>query len=164
MEKNLAVLYNELANKIIKMIPTEWYKVYFLGEIAKNKNSWNSIFYYKENEVDKKYIRQYEIRHKYNIPKNLYDKINWEIQEILLKVYDCFIDNGQEPWEQLSMSFDSLGKFNIDYDYKILSESEYTQIDREVIWAYNQFGYIPEEGTFFRKKLDNYLKSKIKNI
>ena len=35
-----------------------------------------------------------------------------------LKIYDCFIDNGQEPWEQLSMSFDSLGKFNIDYDYK----------------------------------------------
>ena len=158
MEKKLAILYNELANKIIAMIPTSWNKVYFLGDVEKGRISCSSIFYYNENDNEKNYIRQYDIKYKYNISEDVFSKKNWEIQKIMLKIYDCFIDNGQEPWEQLSMSFDSSGKFNIDFDYKILSKSEYAQIDREVIWAYNQFGYMPEVGTFSRKILDNYLK------
>ena len=158
MEKELAILYNELANKIIEMIPTQWCKVYFLGEVEKGKLSWNSIFYYKDDS-DEKFIRQDDIKYKYNMAKDIYDKMDDNIQDVMLKIYDCFIENGQKPWEQLSMSFDSSGKFSIDLGYGILSEGKYSQIDREVIWAYNKFGYIPEKGTFFGRKLDNYLKS-----
>ena len=146
MEKELAAVYKELANKIIEMIPTQWCKVYFLGEAGKGKSNCSLVFYYKENESVDKFIRQSDIKYKYNMSEDVYDKMNGEIQRVLLKIYDCFTANGQKPWEQLSMSFDSSGKFNVDFDYEILSEGKYDEISREVIWAYEQFGYMPAKG------------------
>ncbi|MBR1737397.1 MAG: DUF600 family protein, partial [Firmicutes bacterium] len=83
MEKDLAILYNELANKIIAMIPTKWNKVYFLGDVEKGRISCSSIFYYNENENEKKFIRQYDIKYKYNISEDVISKNNWEIQKIM---------------------------------------------------------------------------------
>lgn len=38
-----------------------------------------------------------------------------------------------------------------------MNENDGGQIARETIWAYDTFGYIPEDGTYAKKILDGYL-------
>jgi len=72
-------------------------------------------------------------------------------------MYDDFVKDGQEPWEQVSLSVDNKGAFNVDYFYNTISAKNDNQAKRKVIWAYNTFGLLPKEGSYTRKLLDRYL-------
>ena len=79
---------------------------------------------------------------------------------ILIEIYDCFIKNNQEPWEQLSFELDMAGKFKIDYLYNKISNTEDDQLQREIIWAYETFDFKPKEGSYTRKILEKYIANK----
>lgn len=160
MERKLAKLYNKLANKIISMIPGDWEDVHFLGEIVEEWN-YSSVFYFRETK-DGEYIQGHEIPEKYGVSEEIYEKLSEEAEGIFLKIHDCFVKSGQEIWEQFSMSFDSTGEFKIDFLYDTISSTDYGQAEREIIWAYETFGLMPEEGSFFWKELNEYLENKNK--
>lgn len=162
MESKLAALYNELTQKVISMIPVSWETVYFLGEVEKGKSSWSSVFYFKETGSEE-FIKSHNIPDNYDVSEDTYDELLDEACEILLKIYDCFLENSKEPWEQLSLTVNSTGSFNIDYFYDKISNSGKGPMEREIIWAYDTFGNIPKDGTFSRKLLDEYLEQKNKN-
>lgn len=159
MENKLAKLYNEIGTKIVSAIPVKWEKIYYLGEITKEKSSWSSVFYYTE-ENSSQYIESNDIPEKYKVPKTIYEKLMDEINEILLEIYDCFIENGQQPWEQLSLYIDQTGDFSINYLYDTISCGNRGPMEREIIWAYETFGNVPPEGTYLRKILDKYVGQK----
>ncbi|MDD3403589.1 MAG: DUF600 family protein [Hespellia sp.] len=73
------------------------------------------------------------------------------------EIYKCFIENKQDMWEQLSFLLNSNGNLDVNYIYGKISDSNYSQVEREIIWAYEAFGFIPEKGSYTRKLLDNYL-------
>ena len=79
------------------------------------------------------------------------------MNKTLLEIYDHFIKDDQEPWEQLSLYLNKDGKFKIEFFYDVMNENDGGQIARETIWAYDTFGYIPEDGTYAKKILDGYL-------
>lgn len=157
MEKELAELYNKLANQIADMVPAEWDNINFLGEVEKGRLSWSSVFYFTDIEKDIK-VESNDIPSTYNVSEDIYIELLLELNKILLEIYDCFIGNGQEPWEQLSLYFNRDGKFEIEFFYDVVNEQDSGQVARETIWAYNTFGYVPEDGTFNKKILDEYLK------
>ena len=161
MENNLAMLYNELGTKVVSMIPGKWEKIYYLGEVENGKSSWSSVFYFTENDTED-YIVSHDIPEKYKVSEDIYEQLIDEANEILLKIYDCFIENDQEPWEQLSMLIDNTGKFNINYSYGAISNNDKGPMEREMIWAYETFGKLPKEGTYMRKLLDKYIEQKSK--
>ena len=45
----LSNLYGELANVIISAIPEDWEEFHYLGEVAKGKISWSSVFFVKKH-------------------------------------------------------------------------------------------------------------------
>lgn len=159
MEKKLAELYNELATKIVSMIPVNWEKLYYLGEVESNKLSWSSVFYF-EDEKTKETIKSHEIPERFNVSEEIYNQLLEQANEILIKIYDCFIENGQEPWEQLSLSVDNEGDFSIDYLYEKMKNNDLGQMEREIIWAFETFGYKPKEGSYTRKILEKYISNK----
>lgn len=159
MEKQLAELYNELATKLVSMIPEGWEKIYYLGEVEANKLSWSSVFYFV-NDKEKEVVKCHEIPEKYSVSEEIYSQLLEEINKILTKIYDCFIENGQEAWEQLSFSINNEGDFNIDYLYGKMKHSELGQMEREIIWAFETFGYKPKEGSYTRKILEKYISNK----
>lgn len=65
-------LYNRLAQKIISMIPVDWEKVYYLGEVEKNQMSWSSVFYFEETDSHL-FIKSHNIPEKYDISQQKYD-------------------------------------------------------------------------------------------
>ena len=94
----------------------------------------------------------------YNISMEIYNELLYEADSYLLEIYDCFQEYEQELWNQLSFTIDNSGKFNIDYLYNISDDDG--PVKKEAVWAYETFGFMPEEGTFKRGLLDEYLRNK----
>ena len=117
------------------------------------------MFYFKEPDSDK-YIKSHSISDIYDVDEDVYDDLLDEVSEILLKIYDCFIENSKEPWEQMSVHIDATGAFRVSYIYDVMDGSKRGPAEREVIWAYESFGNIPKEGTYMKKVLDEYLSEK----
>ena len=80
-----------------------------------------------------------------------------KLDDTLLEIYDCFIENGQEPWEQLSLYFNETGEFKIEFFYDVMENSK-GAFQREIVWAYQTFEYMPEEGSYEKQILEEYLK------
>lgn len=156
MEKQLAELYNKLVNQVLSMIPVEWEDIYFLGEVEKGRSSYSTVFFYTDINKNET-IKSNNIPEVYNVSKNIYTDLLMELGDILLEIYDCFGGNGQKQWEQLSLHFNTQGKFEIEFFYDVMNENDGGQLTREVIWAYKTFGLKPEEGTYSRRVLDEYL-------
>lgn len=161
MEKRLANLYNELAAKVISIIPGEWEKIYFLGEVESEKSGWSSVFFFNQPNSDS-FIKCHNIPKMYGVSEEIYEDLLDETNEILLNIYDCFIENNQEIWQQLSFSINKNGSYTIDFINNVINDNV-GPMERECIWAYETFGNLPKEGTFQRKKLDEYI-NKNKNL
>ncbi|AIQ11342.1 immunity protein YezG family protein [Paenibacillus durus] len=159
MDNQLAELYKKIANKINSMIPIDWIELYYLGEVEKGKMSWSSVFYFVESGSTY-FIKSHEIPTKYGVSQQIYDELLSELDELLLNLYNCFQQNDQQLWEQVSLMLSSDGKFNIDFLYDIMNEDDGGQLKREIVWAYETFGFIPNDGIYSRKVFDKYIKEK----
>lgn len=159
MENQLAKIYQDIAQKINAMIPTVWDEFYYLGEVEEGKASWSSAFYYVESNTNT-IVDGNDIPTKYNVSQQIYDELLSELSGLLLKLYKCFEDNEQTLWEQVSLTVSSSGKFNVDFFYEVINEDDGGQLQREIIWAYETFGFVPTEGSYSRRVLNKYLKEK----
>ena len=148
----LSNLYSELANVIISSIPEDWEEFHYLGEVEEEKRSWSSVFFVKSTGSDE-YIKCFDL-------KSFGDQCSNEMDAVLFKIYDCFIQNHQKPWEQLCLSVKNTGDFKINFKYDVLAKAEYGQVEREVIWAYETFGGRPQNSPFLTSILEQYLKKK----
>ena len=158
VEQQLAELYNKLAKHIVAMIPVKWDAVYYLGEVEKGKQSYSSVFYFRDISSGE-FVKSNSMPKIYQIPKSSY-MVQWsQLNNILLEIYDCFVENGQAPWEQLSFSVEPSGKFKANYLYDVMNEKDGGQLVRELIWTRDTFGYTPKEGTPEKEVLDRYLKA-----
>lgn len=151
-ERILSNLYSELANVIISSIPEDWEEFHYLGEVEEEKRSWSSVFFVKSTGSDE-YIKCFDL-------KSFGDQCSNEMDAVLFKIYDCFIQNHQKPWEQLCLSVKNTGDFKINFKYDVLAKAEYGQVEREVIWAYETFGGKPQNSPFLTSILEQYLKKK----
>ena len=158
MDEKLARLYKKLVNSIIDMIPVEWDDVNYLGEvkIGRGTRSCSAVFYFKDVKQNVK-IRSYETKEIYGVSENTYMELLMKSHDILLEIFDCFVEYGQKPWQQLSLYFNAENEFKVEFFYDVMNNEE-GPLEREAIWAYHTFGYIAEEGDYLRKLLDEYLK------
>jgi len=158
VEKQLQDIYNKLASTVVSMIPTGWSEIYYLGEVEKNKDSWSSVFYFKDTKSIE-YVKCHNIPETYSVSNQIFQRSMTELNEQLLNIYNCFIENEQEAWDQMCLKIDKNGKFSINYKYNQLDEED-DQVARETIWAYETFQLFPEEGSYTRSILDKYLANK----
>lgn len=157
MEQQLTALYSKLARQIVAMIPARWDIVHYLGEVEKEKASWSSVFYFRDAATGE-FVQSHSISKRYQVPKSAYMDRWMGLNKVLLEIYDCFAENGQPPWEQLSFSLEPSGKFKANCLYDVMN-GEDGPMKREVVWAYKTFGLIPGEGTAARKCLDGELNA-----
>jgi len=71
MEQQLAALYNKLAKHIVAMIPVKWDEVYYLGEIEKGKQSYSSVFYFRD-VASGEFVKSNNMPKIYRVPKSGY--------------------------------------------------------------------------------------------
>lgn len=153
MEQQLAALYSKLARQIVAMIPAQWDIVHYLGEVEKEKASYSSVFYFRDAATGE-FVQSHSISKRYQVPKSVYMAQWMQLNKLLLEIYDCFAENGQPAWEQLSFSLEPSGKFKANCLYDVMNGDG--PMKREVVWAYKTFGLTPAEGTAGAKFLEEY--------
>ena len=158
MEDKLAKLYNELANEIVAMIPTNFEDVYCMCEIEEGGRGRTITFYFKDSKT-KAYVKSYDIPNTYNVSQQVYKELEAELFSILDKIYSIFIESEQELWTLLEMYFDNQGGFKIEFVYDSIDYEKYDYTERCVIWAYKKIGFTYKEGTYHQKIIDKYIKS-----
>ncbi len=126
------------------MLPEQWNKIYYLGEVGNNKSSWSSVFYFESIE-DNEIVKSHNIQEKYDVSEEIYENLLNEVNKLLLELYECFQKYGQELWNQVSLTLDNTGKFNINYLYNIINDDDGGQVKRELVWAYKTFEYMPKK-------------------
>lgn len=156
LEERLSPLYPKLARQAVSMTPVEWDILYYLGEVEPGKASYSSVFYIKESKTGN-FVRSNDFSKIYGVPKGSYMTQWAKLNDILLEIYQCFLDGGHKPWEQLSLTLEKAGNFNVHFNYNSVHASSDGQPSREVLWAYQTFNYMPEEGSWMRKLLDKQL-------
>ena len=155
MEKELASLYQKIAEQLDEIVPGKWNEIYFLGEVEEGRRSWSSIFYFK---VDNQIFRCTEIPSKYGVPSEMFETLLDELNPVLLGFYDCFCRNEQPLWDQIHIQLLPTGKSNVRFEYDSFAKYDGGQVLREVLWAYHTFGYVPKEGTYMHKILNKCLE------
>ena len=156
LEERLSPLYPKLARQAVSMTPVEWDNLYYLGEVEPGKASYSSVFYIRESKTGN-IVRSNDFPKIYGTSKADY-MIQWKmLNDTLLEIYQCFLDSEHKPWEQLSLTLEKTGKFNVNFNYDSVHTGSKGQPSREVLWAYQTFGYMPDEGSWMRKLLDEQL-------
>jgi uncharacterized protein (TIGR01741 family) len=131
MEMKLHELYTQITQKIHEMIPEEWDSVIVYSEIF-NESSNVSFYYYPITKSEPIYYTQ--IWDELGVDYHEFNQLHRELSSYFKQLRRTFIDHGQEPWTNLTMRFDSNGKFSIEYHY-----DDFTDIDaytRLMLWKH----------------------------
>ncbi|MDR0443213.1 MAG: antitoxin YezG family protein [Treponema sp.] len=153
MEAKLHEMYGKIANHLNAMVPVEWDKIYLLGEVEKEQLSWSASFYCVESKSGE-IKRGMELMKEHGVQD--YHKLINNLSRMILALNNCFKEEGQELWEQVSFTLENSGKFDAQYFYDVMHENDGGQLPREVVWAHKTFGFNPPEGNFLRELLDKY--------
>jgi len=156
MERKLHELYGKIAAQAASMIPVKWDKVYLLGQIEKKRASESCCFHYVESESGRTVHYNSLARNLRDFSEN-YSPALGILGDIIMEVYDVFEDNNQELWEQMSLTLESTGKFNVEFFYDVSHDDDGGHYGREIVWEYETFGYMPPEATTDRRLLDAHL-------
>ncbi|GIN95556.1 hypothetical protein J6TS1_14260 [Siminovitchia terrae] len=152
-EEQLDRLYQQIAEVVVETIPEEWSKVYLYGEVV--EGSQTAYFYYYP-EGNNKPIYSHEITELFTVSEFEYTEKWHRLIDFIQELWRAFKDNGQEPWTNLTMAFDKIGKFNIDFNYDDLSNID--PHERKTIWKYKHLDIIPKSNSG-KKHLEKYLST-----
>ena len=166
-EKKIGKIYEEIEKKICNMIPEKWDKVYLYVSIVDGINKIETgemfFYYYPKSVIKKNPINVYEVPSKFNLEDEMYLKLADSLYHEIQRLRDAMIKLGEEPWSNLTISIENF-KFKVEFDYEDLRKSEFTDIERNLIW---QFKYLRNElGSYRRKErkiLERYLDLERKN-
>ncbi|BCN87329.1 TIGR01741 family protein [Staphylococcus argenteus] len=156
-EEKLSEMYNEIANKISRMIPVEWEKVYAMAYIDEE---CGEVFYnYTEPSSDELFYYTSVIK-KYNILKSSFMDSVYELHDQFEELREVFKEEGHEPWTSCEFDFTREGKLNVSFDYIDFMKSEFGQIAKENYYMYKKFGILPETEYEMEeiKQIEQYVK------
>ena len=75
------------------------------------------------------------------------------------ELWNEFKRNKQEPWTTLTYELFTTGKFDVQFDYRLLEEeNQYNHYERLIIWKYQKLGiFLDEKGESDLKLIRDYI-------
>ena len=156
-EKQLNEMYQEIANHINDMIPTEWEQVYTMAYI--DEGGGEVFFNYTTPGSDDLHYYT-SIPDDYNVSERIFDELSDELYENFDRLRELFIENNQEPWTSCEFDFNNEGKLNVAFAYIDWKNSEFGPLAREYYYEYKKFGVVPEKEYAINKvkKVEQFIK------
>ncbi|MFT0803485.1 antitoxin YezG family protein [Bacillus swezeyi] len=148
-------LYQQLAEGINEIIPTEWEKVYLYAEILDDSTE---VFFYFNMPQNEEYIYSHNIPEHFNVSEDIYDELLFELHDLFEDLQKEFKENNSGVWTNLTLIFESSGRFSIDYNYDNVIESGLNGSQRQIVWEYKNLGIFPNDEDN-KRFLENYLDS-----
>ncbi|MCI8352775.1 MAG: antitoxin YezG family protein [Clostridia bacterium] len=158
---NIRNIYEKIQKQLFYMIPEKWDRVYLYASVLDHYNNVQTgemfFYYYPKSVLKKNPVNVYEIPNKFNIDEQAYLKLAENLYEEIKKLRIGLIKIGEKPWTNITISIKDF-KFNVEYDYEDLVNSNYTSYDRHLIWRYKYLEVpISSYSRKDRKMLEKYL-------
>lgn|SRR5690606_30902840 len=153
-EKNFEKYYEQIAVKLDEIIPTDWDRIVMYAEEIGDM-SFACFYYYTNNNKEVHHCGN--IPEECNVDRKTYDSLLYELMDINKDLWVEFKKAGKPPWCTLTFYLDKDWRFKVNYGYEI--DLEISPLERELRWAYDELGLIPEY-SYERKLLDRYLEGK----
>ena len=94
LEKQLNEMYQEIANHINDMIPTEWEQVYTMAYIDEGGAE---LFFNYTTLVSDDLHYYTTIPDDYNISQKIFSKLSFTLYKLFKRLRKLFVENNQEP-------------------------------------------------------------------
>lgn len=153
-ERKLEKYYSQIAEQLDGMIPVEWDKIIMYAEEDGSISSV-SFYYYINNGTELHYSNA--IPEEYNIEEDAYGSLVYELMDINREFRKVYKEMEDPTWVSFIFRLDSDWNFEIEYKYE--QDESVSWYEREIGWAYDEFGIVPEE-EFEKKMLEEYLEWK----
>mgnify|MGYP000030765644 FL=1 len=156
-EKQLNEMYQEIANHINDMIPTEWEQVYTMAYIDEGGGE---VFFNYTTPVSDDLHYYTTIPDDYNVSQKIFSDLSFTLYKLFKRLRELFIENNQEPWTSCEFDFTKEGKLNVSFDYIDWKNSEFGPLAREYYYEYKKFGILPEKEYAINKvkKVEQFIK------
>ncbi len=94
-EEKLNEMYQEIANHINDMIPTEWEQVYTMAYIDEEGGE----VFFNYTKLDSDNLHYYtDIPKDYNVSEKMFSKLSFTLYKLFKRLRELFIENNQELW------------------------------------------------------------------
>lgn len=159
---NIRNKYEKIQKQLYYMIPEKWDRVYLYASIVDRFNGLQTgemfFYYFPKSIIKKNPVNVYEVPSKFNIDEKAYLKLAEKLYNEIKELRKEQIAAGEKKWTNLTISIENF-KFNVEYFYDNLQDSNYTSYDRHLIWRYLYLdtplsSYTKQE----RKMIEEYLK------
>ena len=157
LEKQLNEMYQEIANHINDMIPTEWEQVYTMAYIDEGGGE---VFFNYTTPVSDDLHYYTTIPYDYNVSQKIFSDLSFTLYKLFKRLRELFIENNQEPWTSCEFDFNNEGKLNVAFAYIDWKNSEFGPLAREYYYEYKKFGVLPEKEYAINKvkKVEQFIK------
>ncbi|MCH4531537.1 TIGR01741 family protein [Staphylococcus haemolyticus] len=156
-EEKLNEMYQEIANHINDMIPTEWEQVYTMAYIDEEGGE----VFFNYTKLDSDDLHYYtDIPKDYNVSEKMFSKLSFTLYKLFKRLRELFMENNQEPWTSCEFDFTKEGKLNVTFEYIDWKNSEFGPLAREYYYEYKKFGILPEKEYAINKvkKVEQFIK------
>ncbi|MCY8907267.1 TIGR01741 family protein [Bacillus atrophaeus] len=134
--------YQIIGGKLNDIIPCEWTKIYLYAEVL--NDSTMVLFYFKTSEKHQLIYSQ-DIPAQYNISKDIFKTLLREIREIFEDLRVEHKNNNDQDWTNLTLTLESNGQFQLDYNDDDILASELDGYQRITLCEYKTLGILPED-------------------
>ncbi|MDY7224206.1 DUF600 family protein [Halalkalibacterium halodurans] len=155
MGNKIELYYQKIANIINDMVPEEWLEVKLYGE---NQDGGQTVFFYYRSTKTNEWVNYARIPELFEGSVDQFKSMRRELSfGIILDFKKAYQEEVGEPWISFQMSLHSSGKFNIHFNHE---KNPLDPMLTQVAWAYEQLGIIPDDTSFEKTLLNEYLEEK----
>ncbi|ATO10086.1 MULTISPECIES: LXG family T7SS effector immunity protein YezG [Bacillus amyloliquefaciens group] len=154
--EKMGELYQQIAEGINEIIPSEWEKVILYAEIL--DDSSEVFFYFNPPQSEEDFIYSHNIPEHFQVSEDLYDDLLIKLQEAFEELRKEYKENNLHIWTNLTLNLDRTGQFSIDYNYEDVIGSELNGAQRKAVWVYKNLGLMPKKKTL-RAFLEDFIKT-----
>lgn len=154
-------LYSELQKQLFYLIPEKWDRIYLYASVEEKMIGLETgelfFYYFPKGILKKNPVNVYEIPNKFNLNEDEYIHLVEKLYQQIKKIRELFKKQKHKLWSNLTIRIEGL-KFTVEYNYEDLTLSKYSNMDRHIIWKYNNLK-LPDEA--FTKKEKKIIKEYI---
>ena len=154
-------VYSELQKQLFYLIPEKWDRIYLYASVEEKMKGLETgelfFYYFPKGILKKNPVNVYEVPNKFNLNEEEYIKLVEKLYNEIKKIREIFKKENHRLWSSITIRIEGL-KFEIEYNYEDLISTKYSNMDRHIIWEYNNLN-LPIE--YFNKKERKLIKDYI---
>ncbi|MED4788168.1 TIGR01741 family protein [Bacillus atrophaeus] len=140
--KKMQDLYQIISEKLNDIIPCEWTIIYLYAEVL--DDSTMVLFHFKTPEKHQLIYSQ-DLPAQYSVSKDIFKTLLREIRELFEELRIEHKKNNDQVWTNLTLTLESNGQFQLDYNNDDILASELDGYQRIALWEYKTLGILPED-------------------